>query len=263
MESKRRFNSKILKILIIPVVLVLAVSVLLRFNVFIDTDYETSLPKSELDVIYSQVIENNRKKFENAADYGDKFCVAYISTKDDLELDTQILAQLKELSDTICDGAENDYEKVKRIAYWVADNIYYNFVASESEVNPDTISLETVLELKATTCAGYSNMFSALCNMQDLYCVNMRGGTYIVSDSAEYLMTAPINHEWNAVMADGKWVYVDTTWMSGNAYYENGYSHVDLINENYFDMTFEEMSHEHRIDLVDHRDFKSAINALK
>lgn len=218
---------------------------------------------AKLNEVYAQVIENNHKKFENAADYGDEFCVGYISTKDDLELHNEILTQLKELSDNICSGAESEYEKVQKIAYWTADNIYYNFDAAESEVTPDTISLETVLKTKATTCAGYSNMFSVLCNMQDLYCVNMRGGTYVISYTADNLISAPINHEWNAVMADGKWVFVDVTWMSNNMYTQEGYTHADSIEDKYFDMTFEEMSYEHRIDLADHRDFKSAINALK
>ena len=263
-------KSKLLKktnIVIVIVILTISViiSVLLNSNVFLDMDsYVVYYPsKEELNVIYSEVIERNLKMLEKPVEYGDKFCSAYVSTQKDLELHNQILSKLQNLSDEICKDAETDYEKVKLIAYWVAGNIYYNHVAAQNSVTLDTISLETVLETKTATCAGYSNMFSALCNMQGIYCVNLRGGTYSADITADFLLSAPKNHEWNAVLIDGNWIFVDTTWMSDNIYTENGYEKHDTIQEKYFDIPFEEMCYEHRIDLIDYRNFKSSINALK
>ncbi len=222
------------------------------------------LNKAWLKYSYEPVFEHNRKMLENVANYGDKFCSPYISVKKDERLHKEILSELERLSGEICSGAENDFEKVKKIEYWVADNIYYNHSAAETAVTQDVISLETVLETKTATCAGYSNLFSALCNMQEIYCINLRGGTYPAGDASDHLMEAPMSHEWNAVLLDGEWIFIDTTWLSNNSYtVENGYVYSDTMDEQYFNMTFEYMSYEHRIDIADYRDFKSSVNIFK
>lgn len=237
--------------------------ILLNNNFFITAENCTAgVNCEELNEAYSDVFEINRKKLDNVMEYGDEFCSGYISTKKDLAVHERILSQLKELSDEICGDARTDYEKVRKIEYWVADNIYYNYVSAESAVTADTISLETVLETKAATCAGYSNLFSALCNMQDIYCVNLRGGTFIKSDSSESLMSIPMNHEWNAAKTDDGWFFCDVTWLSNNEYTQEGYKHSDTMDEPYAEMTFEFMSYEHRIDMADFRDFKSSVNAF-
>ncbi len=243
-------------------VIVIVISVLLNNNIFIE-EIDTAPTTEELNVIYSEVIERNRTMLENPVEYGDKYCSGYISTKDDLKLHEDILDKLKVLSDEICSTAVTDYDKVEAIAYYVAENIYYNHVAADDSVTAETISLENVLNTQTATCAGYSNLFSALCNMQDIYCVNLRGGTFFDYFTAEHLLNAPINHEWNAVMIDNEWIFVDTTWLSNNKYTENGYEKAEDFDEVYLAMSLEKMSYEHRIDIVDYRNFKTSVNALK
>lgn len=230
---------------------------------YVNTDgvYDLTAGNDELNGIYASVIENNSKRLESIAEYGDKFCSSYLSVKKDESLHREILSELERLSYEICAGADNDFDKVKKIEYWVADNIYYNHSAAETAVTQDVISLETVLKTKTATCAGYSNLFAALCIMQDIYCINLRGGTYPIGDTPDYLMETPMSHEWNAVLIDGQWIFIDTTWLSNNSYTaEDGYVHSDTMDEQYFHMTFEYMSYEHRIDLADYRDFKSSVN---
>lgn len=261
MKSSLFSRKKIILILIIFVI-VIVISILLNSNIFIEKS--TTLPTTEeMNVIYSEVIERNRTMLENPIEYGDEYCSGYISVKKDLKLHTEILDKLQKTSDSICENKETDYDKVKAIAYYVAENIYYNHVAANDSVTAEIISLEYVLDTKTATCAGYSNLFSALCNMQGIYCVNLRGGSNIIHyDTSENLMNAPINHEWNAVLIDNEWVFVDITWLSNNKYTENGYVKSDDFDNQYFDMTLEEMSYEHRIDIIDYRNFKSSINAL-
>ena len=98
--------------------------------------------------------------------------------------------------------------------------------------------------------------------MQDIYCINMRGGTSAAVTTDIFLLSAPVNHEWNAVKLDGEWVFVDTAWLSNNKYTENGYQKSGGFDDIYFGMGIELMSYEHRIDLVDYRDFKSSVNAF-
>lgn len=245
--------------------LALILKLLMDNEIFIATDpADRAISDAQRNENFSEVFDLNRRMLDNISEYGDKYCSGYVSTKDDRELHEQILAEVQSLSDEICSGAESDRDKVLKLEYWVADNIYYNHVAAETAVTADVISLETVLRTKTATCAGYSNLFSALCNMQGIYCVNLRGGTYVREDTPEHLMEAPMNHEWNAVMLDREWVFIDTTWLSNNSYTaEDGYVRSDTMDEQYFHMTFEYMSYEHRIDLADYRDFKSSVNAFE
>ena len=228
----------------------------------VSTEYTVPAEDDVLNEVYASVIESNAEKLENVFEYGDRFCTVYISTKNDLSVHQRILDELNTLSGAICSGTESDYEKVRKFAYWVAENVYYNDVSANTSVNAEVICLETVLKTKTATCAGYSNLFSALCNMQGIYCINMRGGTCVAADTDEYLMNVPMNHEWNAVRLDGEWVFVDVTWLSNNNYNEDGYHKADDFDDMYFDISLERMSYEHRIDLVDYRDFKSSVNAF-
>lgn len=245
--------------------LALILKLLMDNEMFIATDpADRAISDAQRNENFSEVFDLNRRMLDNISEYGDKYCSGYVSTKDDRELHKRILAEIQSLSDVICAGAENDRDKVLKLEYWVADNIYYNHDAAETAVTADVISLETVLETKTATCAGYSNLFSALCNMQGIYCVNLRGGTYVREDTSEHLMAVPMNHEWNAVLLDGEWVFIDTTWLSNNSYTaKDGYVRSDTMDEQYFHMTFEYMSYEHRIDIADYRNFKSSVNVFE
>lgn len=214
---------------------------------------------------YLPIFESNGRMLEQVMEYGDEFCSQYVSVKRDENLHREILAELQRLSDEICADAETDREKVAAIEYWVADNIYYNHSAAETAVTAEVISLETVLETKTTTCAGYANIFSALCNMQGIYCINLRGGTFVRQDTPDYLQSVPMNHEWNAVVIDGKWIFADTAWLSNNEYRDGQYYYAGDFDEEYFsyNMDFKNMCYEHRIDLADYRNFKSSINAFE
>ena len=246
----------------ILVIIISALSVYLNYIMLKDVKEQREQYDETMNEIYASVIEQNAVRLENVVEYGDKYCTNYVSVKNDLKIHETVLEELRVLSNAICDGTESDREKVRKIAYWVAENVYYNDVAANTSVNAEVISLETVLETKTATCAGYSNLFSGLCNMQDIYCINMRGGTCVVYSTDEFLLSAPMNHEWNAVKLDGEWVFVDVTWLSNNMYDEDGYHKSDSFDNIYFDMSLEYMSYEHRIDLVDHRDFKSSVNAF-
>lgn len=258
-------RKKVLLLLIVLSIIVVSVSLFLNISVLYSENNAFHAPTNEeLNIIYSEIIQNNKEKLESSVQqYGNEFCSMYVSTEMDLNLHKKILNEVKVLSDTICSNADNDYDKIKRIAYWVAENIYYNEIAAQDSVTSDVISLETILETHTTTCAGYSNMFSALCNMQGIYCINLRGGTMPKNCyTADGLDAVPLNHEWNAVIINDNWHFIDVTWLSNNIYNENGYIKSDTFDDIYFDTSFEEMSYEHRIDLADYRDFNSSIDSF-
>lgn len=208
---------------------------------------------------FNDICENNRKQLESTRNFGGKFTREYISVNTDENFRYAVLLQVKKLSDEICGDAETDFEKVKRLSHWTANNIYYDMDAAHNTVDISVISLENVLSGRKTTCAGFSNLFSSMCSMQGIYCVNLRGGTAADGYTPETIRQAPTNHEWTAVICDGKWAYVDTTWSSQNRSI-NGKLRYSGVNRFYLLMSFENMSCEHRIDIADHRDFVNCLD---
>ncbi len=203
------------------------------------------------------IYEQNVKRLQNIFDYGAAVSAEYIVPDKDKGSCVAVMSRIKDLSDEICADSVSESEKACSIAMWVSENIYYDRDAAIESVNLDVISLENVLALKRTTCAGYSNLFSALCQAQGICCINMRGG---VLDTEGYtLKTIPKNHEWNAAYCDGEWLFFDTTWSSLNVYTDEEYVKIDMVAEEYINMDFSEMSVKHRIDTAEYRNFYQAL----
>lgn len=205
----------------------------------------------------STIIEKNIKQLGNIQNYGSNVAIEYIDPDKNKESCYIIMSKIKSLSDEICIGAASDTEKADLIAKWEAETIFYDHDAANENVDEDVISLVNVLSLNRTTCAGYSNFFSALCEAQGIVSINLRGG---VLNSDEYTIeTIPTNHEWNAVYCDGNWRFYDVTWASYNSYSNNEYLHSKNIDENCIGMDFYEMSKLRRIDKADYRNFYAAL----
>lgn len=169
---------------------------------------------------------------------------------------TEILETVKNLSDEICRNAVTDYDKAKAIAMWVGVNTAYDFDAGEAAGDLTVTNLEAVIENGfRTTCGGFSNLYSALCSAQGIYCLNMKGGTPSEGYPRSDLENAPANHEWNGVLIDGEWYYADCTWISDLSYRDGEISGGGDIKPFYALFSFGEMSTEHRIDRCEHRDF--------
>lgn len=217
-----------------------------------------------------EVLQNNIDKMsnnDNISSYGNEFVLDYITTSHDYDETINTLNQVKYLSNSLCDGASSDYEKLERIHDYVCENVAYDYIAKENFANLDTICVKNVLENHRTICAGYSNIFSALCNAQGLYCINIRGSVATAEYPDLLDETSPTNHEWNAVWleSESRWVYIDCTWDSNYIYNENGFSYTNDTNKyvyTYFDMSMEKMTENHKIRILNHWDFFSAIDYL-
>lgn len=169
---------------------------------------------------------------------------------------TEILETIKSLSDEICRNSVTDYDKAKAIAMWVGVNTAYDFDAGEAAGDLTVTNLEAVIENGfRTTCGGFSNLYSALCSAQGIYCLNMKGGTPSEGYPRSDLENAPANHEWNGVLINGEWYYADCTWISDLSYRDGETSGGGDIKPFYALFSFGEMSTEHRIDRCEYRDF--------
>lgn len=243
------------------------------FNIIISTIVifsllNISVPVSAYDAIPA-VVEQNISKMEKISDHGAKFVVDYISESWDYQTVQNILDEIQTLSDELCADCSNDYEKICTLANYVSSQISYDFDAKHNAVTFDVISIENVLEKKRTTCAGFSNLFSILCNAQGLYCVNIRGSAVnnedgVYSNKLDDENTV-MNHEWTAVYYndESRWVYVDCTWNSTNTYQNGEFSYGTAPRDTYLDISVEELSKNHKAIIVEHREFFDALSAIE
>lgn len=215
------------------------------------------------------VVEQNTSKMEHINDHGAEFVVDYISESWDYSTIESILNQVKTLSDEICSGCGDDYEKICAMADYVSSTLSYDLDAKHNAVTFDVISLENVLEKKRTTCAGFSNLFSSMCNAQGLYCVNIRGSAVSPSDGIYSSNlddeNTVMNHEWTAVYYDAeqRWIYVDCTWDCTNYYENSEFRYGGSVKTTYRDISLENISKDHKAVIVDHREFFDALTVLE
>ncbi len=171
----------------------------------------------------------------------------------------EVLTEVQNISDRICEGLDNDYDKARALATWVSQNFYYDYVARDSGVTTEVLSIARTLELRRSVCGGYANLYAALCQAQGITCYVMQG-TVVQNNLtfAEQQDNAP-SHEWNMAIIDGRRVWVDTLWNTGNIYtarsgYVDGY-----LTSRYFDITDEVMALNHRAQRCEIRDYFAVI----
>lgn len=115
-------------------------------------------------------------------------------------------AEMLQLVNELTAGAKTDYEKAKNIFNWIYKNIAY-------ESNPYVqISAEAydVFVNKYGVCGGFSNLYNELLHLAGIPSVAVTGyyNAYGHDNGYDIYNMA---HQWNAVYADGKWFYADTT----------------------------------------------------
>ncbi|MBI4338478.1 MAG: hypothetical protein HY680_00835 [Chloroflexi bacterium] len=126
--------------------------------------------------------------------------------------------------------AQNDLEKTLAIYRWITENIAYDFPSYLSGKYPDQ-SADAALKRRTGVCAGYANLFQTLGKYAGLGVVVVEGWSKGYGYVNNQLDDRP-NHAWNAVLIDGKWYLVDSTWGSGFISQEKQF--VRQFNDYYF-----------------------------
>lgn len=188
-----------------------------------------------------------------------KVWASYVCADLDKECTENTLAKVKALSDEIVAGIDNDYDKAVALSHWVSENIYYDFDARDKSVTEETVCLEHTLKERRTVCVGFSNLYAALCQAQGLQVLNIRG--CVTSDEIDYseLDTRVINHEWNCVLIDGRWVTIDTVWNTNNRYKDGKFTKKPTYDK-YTDITAEALSLDHCAYVAEQRNFFDALS---
>lgn len=133
--------------------------------------------------------------------------------------------------------------------------MYYDKDASEKGVTEDMLTLEHVLEYHRSVCFGWSNLFSALCQAQGIWCANASGS--VVTGSRCFMQTSTADersHSWNMAVIDGRQIWVDTVWNSSNSYHKRRY--VEGVQDmQYFDISTAALSQDHRVTRFEYRNY--------
>lgn len=223
------------------------------------TDYRVKVTSDGFEPIDTvETAENNLRLAENPIALPREGVLQYITSDGDFAKAREVMRQVEEISDKICEGKTGDYDKMFAIAQWVSDNIYYDFDARTESVTTETLSLSHILETHRTVCGGYSNLFSALCAVQGIRVCNIRGEA--LSGSLSYAETDEGEmHEWNYAVIDGRGVWVDTGWNSYNTY-KNGKHKYGGTQIRYFDPTNTVLSYDHCVRTCETRDYYAALD---
>ncbi|MCM1165568.1 MAG: transglutaminase-like domain-containing protein [Lachnospiraceae bacterium] len=202
----------------------------------------------------SDIAENNRRVAETAIEQPQNQVAEYIVKGGAAKDIREVLEEIQALSDEICSGLTNDYDKLRAISRWVSANIYYDYPAYDKGVPEETLSLKYMLDRHSSVCGGYSNMTSALCAAQGIKCWNVHGSS--VSGGQTFLSGASGSyHEWNFAEIDGRMIWVDSGWNSfcylrRSGYYDNG-----GICYRYFDIGGEYLALNHKASYAEYRDY--------
>jgi hypothetical protein len=168
---------------------------------------------------------------------------------------TLINPELINLSNEICSGVESDYEKVRKIHDWVAENIYYDYDYINDKKNNITYKDSfDVYKNKRAVCAGFSNLMRDLIQVQNIPCRKIHGFeiyTYKEVWTDEIREFDKVNHAWVQAYVDNRWINIDVTWDSNNRYENGKYIKKGSNGYTYFDISDEMLSYSHRSVLIE------------
>lgn len=197
--------------------------------------------------------EQNLSVLEKAVPTSAKSWAGYVTDELTEESVKQTLDEIAYLADYIAGDIKDEYKKLEAIAKWVSDNIYYDRDARENSVTQSEICIKNVLKSRKTVCVGYSALFSALCEAQGIYVVNVKGT--VTSDTVKYddLADGPVNHEWCAALIDDRWIWVDCVWNSNLKFENNKFKSMGANTQMYFDISPLALSFDHCAYLAEKR----------
>ncbi len=132
--------------------------------------------------------------------------------------------ELKNAAVSATEGCATQYDKIKAITEFVAERTFYDYkYISDKKKYPTNVEPYKVYAQKRTVCAGYARLVRTLLISLGIPCMDLIGN----------------NHEYNAAYdgANNRWVFLDATWCSKNAYTADDVFAYGGHSVQYFDMT--------------------------
>jgi hypothetical protein len=195
----------------------------------------------------SPVLAHNLSVYE--AGRRDSAALEYYLTSTDLIQSSA--APIVNLANRITSGLTDDYSKLRAIHNWLSANLWYDTdaIAAGDYQHQDAVS---TLTRRRSVCQGYANLVAALLRSVNIPTKVVVG--YGIEDfslggwTPSLIAGERINHAWNEVFIDGRWVIIDATWNSRNEFSDGQYiRNSGLLSHRFFDPTLEVFSLTHRI----------------
>ena len=202
----------------------------------------------------SDVSEKNTKVTQKAVEQPLEQVSEYVAIGSDKQTVQETLLKVQALSNMICAGIESDYDKLRAIENWVANNIYYDYPAFDRGVPEETLTLKYVLENKSTVCGGFSNITAALAAAQGIEIYNVHG-TGAEGGLCFEEKPSEGTHEFNFAVIDGRVVWLDSDFDSRNYYQNSGKYESGKAVRKFFDIDVDQLSLTHRAKYAEHRDY--------
>ncbi len=208
------------------------------------------IPVFALDEMYEAIVAHNQTQYVNQMTGDDAFYSLVLPDyTDNIDSDNAlIISQAK----SITESCVTDYERIKAVHDWVADNIYYDLDYYYGYTSGTYVLASDVLKNKYTVCEGYANLMTALLRSLGIPTKGVLG--YSIGGDKKWskeIVSGPEgdipNHKWNMVYGDSRWMNIDTTWDSTNYRLYGIKTEGGGITQDFFDITIEKLSFEHKI----------------
>ncbi len=113
---------------------------------------------------------------------------------------------------------DNDYDKAKAIAFWIASHINYDYYLYNSKRTELLKTYkgqepEELLHSRAGICMDYAKLFTAMCDKARVKSGRLSGYA-VIGNETRTAAKKNNPHAWNYFKYKGKIIYVDTTWMA-------------------------------------------------
>ena len=155
-----------------------------------------------------------------AQQYSSKQIAAYVR-KAPSDVEKNIAPLVKYLTEPF----DNDYDKAKSIAFWIASHIYYDSYLYNGTDNKDTYLRKSyqeqtpakLLRSRVGICVDYAALFQAMCRKAGITVRTVNGYAYPAHLAFSASVRRNYAHAWNYFYYRGKKIYVDTTFMAGGS----------------------------------------------
>lgn len=115
---------------------------------------------------------------------------------------------------------DNDYDKAKAIAFWIASRIHYDeYIYNNGKTTKlarkyDSQTPNELLKSRVGICGDFANLFVDLCRKAGIRATYISGYAYPAGVSLTSRRKHNAAHAWNSFVYKGKKIYVDTTFMA-------------------------------------------------
>uniref|UniRef100_A0A6P8S6D9 Kyphoscoliosis peptidase n=1 Tax=Geotrypetes seraphini TaxID=260995 RepID=A0A6P8S6D9_GEOSA len=111
--------------------------------------------------------------------------------------------------------AHTDLEKVRAIWMWICHHIEYDIEGFINIAKALTNPID-VLQSRKSICDGYAGLFERMCSIAGVECVKLSGYCKGYGYKIGQKFSGAPDHSWNAVLLEGKWHLLDSTWGAGH-----------------------------------------------